>query len=176
MSCKLSQKIMIDADSSPHQAVEQVYSQSRPETCVRFQSRATHRTQSHYHPLTIHSALGTSVMVLLVICMYFLSAVVGYASCSSQSTVTVRPSDVAPNSFGMFNYKELEEVVYDIEILKVPVPEPLTDLDSTLNNKDGGGIDSDVELDLPSGGENEELSDKTTTVDDIKITHSEVLD
>lgn len=172
---------MTDADRSPHQAAEQVNSQSRPETFVRFQSRATHRTQGHYHPPTIHSPLGTSAMVLLLTYMYFLSAVVGYASCDSQSTATVRPSDVAPNSFGMFNLKELDEVVYDIEILKVPVPEPQTDLDSTLNVKGSdGGIDGDDEqavlVDLPTGDESEEpqQSDKITTADDIKITLSEV--
>ena len=110
--------------------------------------------------------------------MYFLSAVVGYASCSSQSTV--HPSDVAPNSFGTFNFKELEEVVYDIEILKVPVPEPATDLDSTLSIKDSIGVtDGDAEqtvVDLPSDGESEEQTDKTLTVDDSRITHSEVRD
>lgn len=169
---------MTDTDRSPHQAAEQVYSQSRPESCVKFQSKIMRKTQHKHHPLSLHPAVRTSAMVLIVTCMYFLSAVVGYASCSGQSTV--RLSDVAPNSFGTFNFKELEEVVYDIEILKVPVPELATDLDSTLDIEDSGGItDGDAKqtvVDIPSNGESEEQSDKTLTVDDNRITHSEVLD
>lgn len=168
---------MTDTGRSPHQAAEQVYSQSDPESCVKLQSKIMCKTQHKHHPLPLYPAVRTSAMVLIVICLYFLSAVVGYASCSSQSTV--HPSDVAPNSFGTFNFKELEEV-YDIEILKVPVPEPATDLDSTLSIKDSGGdTDGDAEqtvVDLLSDGESEEQSDKTLTVDDNRITHSEVLD
>lgn len=111
--------------------------------------------------------------------MYFLSAMVDYASCS-----TIRPSDVAPDSFGTFNFRELEEVIYDIEILKVPIPEPVTDLDSALNVKDSGKVhvDGDAEetvVDLPSDqsdGESEEQSDKTMTVDDSRPAQSEVFD
>ena len=103
---------------------------------------------------------------------------VDYASCS-----TIRPSDVAPNSFGTFNFRELEEVIYDIEILKVPIPEPVTGLDSALNVKDSGkvhvGDAKETVVDLPSDqsdGESEEQSDKTMTVDDSRPAQSEVFD
>lgn len=175
---KSNQKIMSDTDRSPQQASDADFcSQSRPESCVKVQSKIMCKTQHKLHPLPLHPALRTSAIVLIVTC-----AVVGYGSCSSWSTV--RPSDVAPNSFGTFNFQELEEVVYDIEILKVPVPEPPpvdVAIDSTLDSKDSGGVaDGDAErtaVDLPPsvGIESDERSEKTTAVDDSGMTHSEVL-
>ena len=169
---------MTDTDRGLHQAAEQIFSLCRPETCVKLQSRTTYRAQHHCHSIPLHSAVRTSAMVFIVTCMYFLSPVVGYASCSQSHTV--RPADVAPNSFGTFNFKELEEIVYDIEILKVPVPEPLTDLDGVHNiNKDSdegnGGGDVEPSIVPGGGGESEEQSDETEKADDIKTTHSEVL-
>jgi hypothetical protein len=113
--------------------------------------------------------------------MYLLSAMVGYASSSSGQSTTIRPADVAPNSFGTFNFRELEEVIYDIEILKVPVPEPATNLGSTLDVEDSDGVHTTDDgnagqtvVDLHD--ESEDRSDKTKTVNDNRRTHSEVLD
>ena len=172
---------MTDIDRSPFQAEEQICSQSRPERHVQIQSKVMCKAQHKHHPLRLHHAVNrTSAMALTVTCMYFLIAMVDYASCN-----TIHPSDVAPNSFGTFNFRELEEVIYDIEILKVPVPEPVTDLDGTLNTFKDGGVhadgdaDGDTVIDLPSDpsdSESEEPNDKSMTVDDKRITHPEELD
>lgn len=169
---------MTDTDRSPHQAAEQ---EPRPESCIK--QKMMCKTQHSHHPLPLNPVVRTSAVLLIVTCMYFLSAVVSYGSCSSHPS-TVHLSDVAPNSFGAFNLKEIEEVVYDIEILKVPIPEPAMDLEhGTLDVKDSGGVRADGDtdqsqtvVDLPSDGESKEESEKTMTVDDNRMTHSEVLE
>ena len=126
---------------------------------VRFQSRAFQIRQSR--AVLLHSAIRTSAMVV-VVCVYLLSVVVDFASCSS---VSVQPSDVAQASLGTFNFKELDEIVYDIEILKVPIPEPSRDL----------GVHSEGDRSLSNGDESISLDDETNKPDDINTNHSEVL-
>lgn len=107
-----------------------------------------------------------------VVCAYLLGTVVDIGTCSAATTYrSVQAKDVSPTSFGTFNFKELEEIVYDIQILKVPVPEPVDREDShAVHNEgdDGGEI-------MKAEGKNQESNVETEKPDDVKASHLEVL-
>lgn len=109
---------------------------------------------------------------ITVFCVYLLSTVVDIASCSTATTYrssSVQAEDVSPTSFGTFNFRELEEVVYDIEILKVPVPEPADCEDSDAVNEEGDGVER-----MEEEGKNQEANVETKKPVDAKASHLEV--
>ena len=140
--------------------------QSSPKICVTLLRSST-------GPL--HSSIRTSGMVsITVVCVYFiiLSTVIDIASRTASATMysSVQAKDVSPTSFGTFNVRELEEIVYDIEILKVPVPEPgdREDLDAAHEEGEDG-----VER-MEEESKNQESNVETEKPDDAKASHLEV--
>ena len=123
-------------------------------------------------------------MVLTVTGVYLLSAIVGYVSCSQSA---ILPSDVAPNSFGTFDFDELKDIIYDIEILKVPIPEPVEGFGGTnediIKDLDGGTGVEDVEQTMvpPVGGDSkentrEEKNEGVDKIEGIETAHSQVFE
>ena len=86
-----------------------------PEVCAEMQSRTTRRSSAGV------STLKTPAFLSLTVFLYLLSVAVDFASCSS---VSVQASDVAQASLGTYNLKEVDEIVYNVEIGSVPLPEP----------------------------------------------------
>ena len=146
--------------SQHEQGLRQVHFQSHPRICVRIQSKAT----------SLHSAIRSSALALLIVFVYSLSTAVDLASCSPITAYgAIEAKDVAPTSFGTFNFRELEEIVYDIEILKVPVPEP--------SDHEGLGAQEDGDrLEGMEGKESSEelMSGKAEKLDEAKSSHTEV--
>ena len=112
------------AERTPHHRsnLEQVHPQSRMNACARLQASC---------PVVVSSRTSSTVAVYfyVVVSVCLWSVLVELASCASAS---VQASDVSPTSFGTFNLREIEEVVYNVEIHTVPVPETLTTTEESL--------------------------------------------
>ena len=138
-----------------HHSLEQAKFQSRPKIRLRHQSQAPPK----WRPGSLHSAVtGTSEMAFFninilasVLFLCVLGVLSDVASCSS---VSVQPSDVSPTSFGTFDLKELDEIVYNVEILSVPIPESTLreGLPSISANSNEGKSAPDEEAEPDGGG------------------------
>ena len=143
-------------------AIEPPHAQIHVHCVPERRERVQTRTMSRLSPGgLIPSAVKTSALILTV-SLYLLSDL---ANCSSAS---VQASDVAQATLGTYNLKELEEVVYSIEIRSVPLPEP-----SVL----AVGADSKTEAKSASDykeGENVPDSSGADGREEVENKHSEV--